>query len=183
MAAFFAAQSVITLALYLVCGVLSLLSIPLTGSYGYAISDPVAFALYAAIWGGLWYASYRTSGMQHFTPKLAAATLPLVALTAVYVLRQPKTRRPHDDPHSPAGHSLPFCGGHHGDAALPLVRDGVETEFGEQSPRRAVFSAHDPQCHRRRPLFYRLFHDTARELASDVEAPSRGFSPNCFEYA
>lgn len=90
MVAFSVGQCLITLALYLVCGVLSLLSIPLTGSYGYAITGPVAFALYAVIWGGIWYASYRNSGMQHFTPKLAAATLPLVALTAVYVLRHPR---------------------------------------------------------------------------------------------
>ncbi|WP_206832330.1 hypothetical protein [Alicyclobacillus fructus] len=89
MAAFFASQSVIMLALYLVCAVLSILSIPLTGSYGYAISGPVAFALYAAIWGGIWYASYQNSGMQHFARKLAAATLPLVMLTALYVARHP----------------------------------------------------------------------------------------------
>ncbi|WP_367305953.1 hypothetical protein [Alicyclobacillus acidocaldarius] len=90
MAAFFAAQSAITLALYLVCGVLSILTIPLTGSYGYAISSPVTFALYAAIWGIIWCASYQNSGMQHFTAKLAAATLPLVGLTALYLAFHPR---------------------------------------------------------------------------------------------
>ncbi|MBF8377340.1 hypothetical protein IW967_05570 [Alicyclobacillus mali] len=89
MAAFFAGQILITLGLYVVCNVLSILLIPLTGSYSYAISGPVTFALYAAIWGGIWHASYQNSGKQDFARKLAAATLPLVMLTALYVARHP----------------------------------------------------------------------------------------------
>ncbi|WP_067846849.1 hypothetical protein [Alicyclobacillus mali (ex Roth et al. 2021)] len=90
MAAFFAGQILITLGLYVVCNVLSILLIPLTGSYSYAISGPVTFATYAAIWGGIWHASYQNSGKQDFARKMAAATLPLVGLTALYLAFHPR---------------------------------------------------------------------------------------------
>ncbi|SIS73842.1 hypothetical protein [Alicyclobacillus vulcanalis] len=90
LAGFFAAQWFITFALYFVFGILSVLSILIIGSYSFILSGPVTFALYAAIWGGIWLVSYRKSGMAHFTAKLAAATTPLVAMTAAYVLSHPK---------------------------------------------------------------------------------------------
>lgn len=89
MAAFFAGQCLITFALYLVCNMLTILSIPLTGSYGYAISGPITFALYAFVWAAIWYVSYQKNGMQNFWLKLISATLPLIALTVAYIALHP----------------------------------------------------------------------------------------------